>query len=539
MAKIGLALGPGLTSINTSYSNVEQLDGSTSTSGSWMTGDKVRFYQQGAQVIGGWEAMSATTITGMCRNTTSWKDNAGASCTAFGTHSNLYLFRSGSMMDITPVGFSPGNINGEVGPGFGVGGFGKGPFGLYTDVGNYWPQTWSLDDFGQSLIASPRGGPIYWWQNVLGSVAAPLSASVAKGKTDYTPQQNTYVLVTPQRQLMSFGTNQQYADDGVTAPGPYNPLLVRWSDVDGNITDWDEADPDALAGEFTLPSGGNIVGARVWGQLIAIWTQDALYTAQYTGDSDTVWDFTQVDGSVGLLNPNACVVVGASIFWVSPDLQVWSAITSAPPQQFDCPIRADTLDQIKAAQTGKVVMSYSSASDEVRIDYPDQRDGLENSRYLTLYLDDGTSWSQGQLARTTYDRAAALQWPVGVAPMDESGQSTVYFHEIGNTADDGNISWSIQTNDFCMDEDQTTMMVRGIWPDFKGQQGDVQLTLYARTNPQDTPVAYGPYTLAPGVGKVDLRVTGRLFSIEFSGCSSPASCRIGRPVFDVVSAGTR
>ena len=527
MTKTPIDLPPGLTSIDTTYSS----------QGKWLSADKVRFYQGRAEVIGGWQAISTTKIAGMCRNITAWKDNIGASILAFGTHTSLWLWRSGAMVDITPVGLPPGNLNGVAGPGYGVGAFGKGPYGQYTDNGNYYPATWSLEDLGQSLIASPRGGAIYWWQNVMTTPAALLSDSLPTGATNYIPTQNNYVLVTPQRMVMSFGTCQQLDSSG-NAPGPFNPLCIRWSNSDGDITTWGALNTN-LAGEYTLPNGGMIVGARNWGQVVAIWTQDSVYTAEFTGATTDVWSFTQMDGSVGLLNPNACVVVGDSVFWITPDLQIWSAVTGDAPQQFDCPIWSDTLAQIKPAQSGKVVMSYISASNEIRIDYPDQRDGIENSRYLTLYLNDTSSWSQGQLARTAYDRAAILQWPVGAAPMDVNGQTTVYFQECGQTADNGNIEWSITTNDFTIDEDETTMLIKGLWPDFKNQQGDVQLTLYGRINPQDTPVAYGPYTLSPGLGKLDLRCTGRIFSLEFSGNSSPASCRIGRPVFDVVPAGTR
>ena len=527
MSKTPIDLPPGLTSIDTTYSSL----------GKWATADKVRFFQGKAQVIAGWQAISTTKITGMCRNVTAWKDNIGASIVAFGTHSDLWVWRQGRMAQITPAGLVAGNINGVAGPGYGVGAYGKGPWGQYTDLGTYYPATWAMEDYGQQLMASPRGGEIYLWSNDMTASAVLLSSTLPAGSTSYIPTTNNYVLVTYQRQLMSFGCQQQEGADG-TSPGPYNPLLVRWSNADGDVTNW-QASNENLAGEYTLPNGGMIVAARNWGQVIAIWTQDSMWLAEWSGDTTNVWTFTQVDSSVGLINPNACVVVGDSVFWVSPDFQVWSCVTGDVPEQFDCPILSDTLLKTKAAQSGKIIMSYSSASNELRIDYPDQRDGFENSRYLTLYLNDGTSWSQGQLARTAYDRAAMLQWPVSAAPMDENNLTTVYFQECGQTADNGNIDWSISTSDFTLDEDETTMMVRGLWPDFKNQQGTVQLTLYGRINPQDTPVAYGPFDLAPGQAKLDLRFTARIVSLEFSGSGSPASLRIGRPVFDVVPVGTR
>ena len=43
--------------------------------------------------------------------------------------------------------------------------------------------------------------------------------------------------------------------------------------------------------------------------------------------------------------------------------------------------------------------------------------------------------------------------------------------------------------------------------------------------------------MAPGAGKADLLVSGRLFKVRFSGSSAPTACRIGQPMFDVAQTG--
>jgi len=61
------------------------------------------------------------------------------------------------------VRLAPGLVDNLGGPGFGVGGFGLGGFGEGADETVFYPRTWSLDNWGQNLIANPRGGGIYEW----------------------------------------------------------------------------------------------------------------------------------------------------------------------------------------------------------------------------------------------------------------------------------------------------------------------------------------------------------------------------------------
>lgn len=55
-----------------------------------------------------------------------------------------------------------GNKDGLSGAGYGTGGDGLGPFGGQT-AQTLYPRTWSLDNWGQNLLASPRGGSLYQW----------------------------------------------------------------------------------------------------------------------------------------------------------------------------------------------------------------------------------------------------------------------------------------------------------------------------------------------------------------------------------------
>ncbi|HMO44110.1 MAG TPA: hypothetical protein PKB04_12500, partial [Phenylobacterium sp.] len=170
--------------------------------------------------------------------------------------------------------------------------------------------------------------------------------------------------------------------------------------------------------------------------------------------------------------------------------------------------------------------------DEMRFDYPDRRDGVENSRYLTLSLQDG-AWSRGLMARSALVDAGPQENPVGAAP-----DGALYWHERGRSADGAALSWFIESADQYLDPDRT-LMVRSLWPDLADQTGAAALTLKGRLTPQGPERTYGPYALAPGQPRVDLRATGRLFRLRLSGQGAPTGGRLGAPMFDVAPAGNR
>ena len=57
----------------------------------------------------------------------------------------------------------PGLVDNLGGPGYGVGGFGTGGYGQGSSETVYYPRTWTMDSWGQNLVACPRGGKIYEW----------------------------------------------------------------------------------------------------------------------------------------------------------------------------------------------------------------------------------------------------------------------------------------------------------------------------------------------------------------------------------------
>ncbi|MBC7168425.1 hypothetical protein [Phenylobacterium sp.] len=501
--KFTLDLPPGLAGDETSFA----------AAGRWADGSNVRFWRGRPQVIGGWERLTEEPLAGVCRGLLPWTDHSGALNLAFGTHAGLQVWRDGVLADVTPPGLGAGAVDGAGGQGYGTGAFSAGGYSE-PSTAEFFPRSWALAAWGANLLASPRGGAIYRWANDLAAPAAKVAGA---------PEQVSHMIVAPQDQIFALGCEEE-------ASGVFNPLCIRHSGVRAPES-WTTA-PDSTAREYVLPGGGRIVAGRVMGAQLLIWTSHALFVGTFVGSLAQPWRFDRVGENCGLIGPQAAVVVGQQAFWMGPDLQVRQYVLGGAPVLADGPFQGELAENLAPGQQDKIVASSLSAFAEVRFDYPDARDGVENSRYLRLSLTDG-AWSRGRMARSAMSDAGPASHPIGVDP-----DGSVFWHERGQSADGGVIAWFIESADQYLDEGRT-LMVRGLWPDFEDQTGAAALTLVSRLKPQGPARTFGPYPLAPGAPRLDLRASGRLFRIRLSGASAPSALRLGRLVFDAAPAGGR
>ena len=409
-----------------------------------------------------------------------------------------------------------GAIDGAGGAGYGTGAFSTGGFSQ-PSAADFFPRTWAFGAWGQNLLACPRGGTIYSWTNGTGTPAAALLNAPAKV---------SHMVAAAQDQVFALGCNQEVS-------GIFNPLCIRHCGVRAN-TVWNTA-LTTTAAEYVLPGGGRIVAGRVLGSNLLVWTGSSLFLGVYVGSPNQIWRFDKVGDKCGLIGPNAAVVVGQRAYWVGPDLQFYSYGLGGQAHAIDCPIRDAFAANLAAGQGDKIVASSTSTFQEIRFDYPDAREGSENSRYLTLVEsgDDAGAWARGIEARTAYVDAGPAAYPVAADPGGRA-----LWQERGMSNDGAALPWFLETTDQVLALDQT-QMVRGLWPDLIGQVGPVNVTVFARLKPQSVESVRGPYAVAAGQARVDIRAAGRLFRLRFDGNSAPAACRWGAPVFDAAPAGGR
>jgi Concanavalin A-like lectin/glucanases superfamily len=188
-------------------------------------------------------------------------------------------------------------------------GYGTGPYGIGTYGTPRPPGTgvfarmrnWSLDNFGQDLIASQSDGEIYWWQKNSGpNSRAGLLANAPQGVQRVIVDAN-------QRVIIALGCTD------VTSA--FNAVLVRWCSFN-NITDWFPTDVNTAGDDF-LPSGSRIItGIKTKGQNL-IWTDTTLYRMVFVGAPDD-YEFIP-SGEVVIVGPNAAVDVDGVAYFMGFD----------------------------------------------------------------------------------------------------------------------------------------------------------------------------------------------------------------------------
>jgi hypothetical protein len=226
-------------------------------------------------------------------------------------------------------------------------------------------------------------------------------------------------------------------------------------------------------------------------------------------------------------------VDGQTAYWPSPAKQFHECTLGGSAVIMPCDMRREFFDNLTPSQGDKVVGSTCAQWGEVRFDYPDQRDGFENSRYLAVNVTDRRRpWSKGVQARSAY--VDAQPSPIGVAPSGE-----VYLHERGRSAAGQPMSWMLESGEQYADTAKRCLQLDDFEPDFAAGSTSMTVTVITREYPRSQPEAWDPVMVPADATVVDFRAEGRLIRVRFQGNSLPAWVRFGRPSFGVTEMGER
>ena len=417
---------------------------------------------------------------------------------------NTFTFSAQNTASSTagPVSINSGNIRSQfyiaVGPqptgaGFGVGGFGTGGFGVGT-APTATPGTaitasdWTLDNFGENLIACPAGGPIYFW-SPSGSLQ---NAQILSGQV---PLVNDGIFVAmPQRQVIAWGSSFTLQPD---------PLLIRWSDV-ADSTVWIGTATNQ-AGSYRIPTGSKIVTCIQGPQQGLIWTDLDLWSMQYIG-APLVYGFNKIGSNCGAISRKCVGQMGNTIYWMSQKQFFMNA--GQGPQPLPCPVWDVIFQNLKSGNdangipyTQHIRCAPNSQFNEIMWFYPSANGNGENDSYVK-YNTVLNQWDFGSLGRSAWIDQSVLGPPIGAGT-----DNYLYQHEIGNDAASGTTTTamqsSMQTGFFSIAEGDNIMYVDQIWPDMKwgtysgNQNATVNMTLYWTNYAGDPTVSTGSYAGAP------------------------------------------
>lgn len=394
-------------------------------------------------------------------------------------------------------------------------GWGTGPYGLgYWGIGTSSTgvvislRQWSLDNYGQNLLASPTNGAIYQW---IPPSSFPITAAVILTNA---PIYNTTIFVAmPQQQVVSLGAE---------ILGVQDPLLVRYCDA-GNNTIW-TASTSNQAGSFRLSTGSKIIGGMQAGQQGLIWTDIGLWIMQYVG-LPFVYSFNDLAKGCGLIAMRAARQLNQKVFWMSQ--KRFCVFDGASVSNIYCPVWDFIFKNLNMAQADKITAAANSDFNEITWYFPSLSGNGEVDSYVTYNPDNGT-WVTGNLIRTAWIDQSVLGPPIGT---DQNGWALQ--HEIGyDSVIDGvttPISATIETAFINIQEGSDYMVMDQLLPDFNLTSSTVvKIHVLMRDYSSGPITTFGPYPLTAATKVIsNIRARGREMALRFSTNSSNGFMRLG------------
>ena len=370
---------------------------------------------------------------------------------------------------------------------------------------------WSLDNWGEDVLANRRKGTIYFFDTDASTV--PTRAVKVSGATNSTPTTVNSILVSPNdRHLIALGANQF----GTTASpsGTFDPLTVRWANQE-DYTNWVPS-VSSTSGEVQLTDGTKIVGAVRSRNAVNVWTDNSLWLQTFVGPPFT-FKFAQMGTNCGLIAPHAGVDYDGRTVWMGFDNFY---IFDGQVRTLDCTVRRYIFDRLNITAKDKIFAGINSEFKEVIWLYP-STDSTECDSYV-IWSPDENYWTYGSSIFTTF--ADKEVFGNTITTGVSAAGNNLYNNEPSGvfTANGEAITSFLESADFDIQDGNELMFIDRIIPDLTMNDGTIKFSIKTKNFP-DQPdselVEKGPFSISKNTSKVDLRARGRQGRVRVS-CNS-------------------
>ena len=398
---------------------------------------------------------------------------------------------------------------------------------------------WSLDNFGELLIATVLDGSTYQWSPTTDGLTGKASL------VTNAPTTSKFSLVsTPDRHLVLFGTEKT-----IGTGSSQDPLLLRFSSQE-DINTY-EPRAENTAGSLRIQDGSTIVGAdKARGQIL-VWTDTSLHGMQFIGPPFT-FGLNQLGRNCGLLGQHAAVVVRDVAYWMGQN--AFFAFDGTV-KKIPCTVDDFVFESLDLTQTDQIFAGVNTEFAEIIWFYvtnPDNDPQPQVNRCVIYnYLEQ--SWSIGSLNRTTWVDRGVFQNPLATEYITDStanatptviglsnGISKHYKQEFGTDADGSAMQAFIQSGDFNIDEGgEQVMRIARFIPDFRNQSGNLDVTWSFKNYPYGNVISQTALTVATTDTKKDMRGRGRQANFKIQSNTSGGNFKMGTFTMDVYPDGGR
>jgi len=449
--------------------------------------------------------------------------------------------------------------------GFGTGGYGLEAWGTARSSSTVVldPGSWSLDNYGQLLVATVRNGATYTWTPLEGD---PNALTTRAAIVANAPTRSLMSLVSDRdRHLFLMGTETTVGDSTTQ-----NRMFVRFSNQE-DINTWNPTATNT-AGTFTLDQGNEIVTAVQGKDYVLILTDQAAYVIQFVGPPYT-FSLRQVGSNCGCLGQHAAVFAQGAVYWMGfgGGFFMYDGTVKQLPSLVE--------DFVFTTRGGGLGINYDASQitygyhntlyNEVGWFYASDTSQQINRNVVFNFIEQ--SWTTGSLARTTYADSDTYNLPYATefnitgtpsfpgiqGVTNRYGSSQYWAQETGNNEVDSlgattAISSYILSGDYDLSEQglagegEYIMRVSRFIPDFKNLEGNAKITLFFRDYPAQSsqsdangPLVTGPFTISTTTNFISTRVRGRQVSLKIENENLDEAWRYGTLRLDIHAGGRR
>ena len=391
---------------------------------------------------------------------------------------------------------------------------------------------WSLDNFGENLIATVLNGGAFEWKPSLGV------STRATAITNAPTASRLSLVSTPDRHLVFFGTEKTI---GTTSS--QDDLLLRFSSQEDINTYQPTA--ENTAGSLRIADGSRIVAAeRSRGQIL-VWTDTSLHALQFIGPPFT-FGLRQLVQNCGIIGSHAGVDINGVSYWMSQDSFF---LYDGTVKKLPCTVEQFIFNNINQTGAENAFAGHNGEFNEIMWFYPRTGSDQINAIVAYNYLE-GTWWT-GTLARTTwidrevYDNPVATEYLENTIANNEvisgltDGATQTFLHETGNDADGEAIIAFVKSGVVQIGEGNEFSFVSKLIPDVEDQLGVLNAKLEFKNYPNNSTAVTKTTSFSDTTDFVSLRGRGREFTVNLVSNTTGTAWRLGTQRFDIQPDGRR
>ena len=443
----------------------------------------------------------------------------------------------------TAGGGGTGNANYQINPGpeFSLPAFGwgtdtwnTGEWGTPSTSSNVTLEArqWSLDNFGEDLIATVLNGGTFQWDTSAG--VSTRASALANAPT----ASRLSLVSTPDRHLVIMGTEKT-----IGTTNSQDDLLIRFSDQE-NITTY-QPTAENTAGSLRIADGSRIVAAeRSRGQIL-IWTDTSLHSMQFIGPPFT-FGLRQLGQNCGIIGSHAGIDLNGVSYWMSQDSFY---LFDGTVKKLPCTVEQFVFNNINQTASENAFAGHNGEFNEVLWFYPREGSSQINAIVAYNYLEQ--TWWTGTLSRTTWIDREVFDNPIGTEYDSNAtannetilgltnGATQAYLHETGNDADGEAMTAFVKSGSVEIGEGNDILFVQKLIPDIQNQSGVLNMDLEFKYYPNNSNSVIKTTTFTDSTDFVSLRGRGREFTVNVVSNTTGTAWRLGTQRFDVQPDGRR